>query len=84
MLVKYKKLSKARGITVPKDLAANAGFFAGAAVDLVETEEGVLLRKHVPTCSVCGSIVEVNTVLGKEICAECAAKMAKEIGEKYA
>lgn len=84
MLIKYKKLSKARGLTVPKDLAANAGFFSGAAVDLVETEDGILLRKHVPTCTVCGSVESVNTVLGKEVCAECAAKMAKEIGEKYA
>lgn len=35
-LVKYKKVSKARGITVPKDIAEVYGIFAGAAVDLVD------------------------------------------------
>lgn len=83
-LIKYKKLSKARGVTVPKDLAANIGLFAGSAVDLVETAEGILLRKHVPTCVFCGSVESVDTVKGKEICAKCAREMRKEIDSKYA
>lgn len=83
-LIKYKKLSKARGITVPKDLAANLGIFAGAAVDLVEREDGILLRKHIPSCVFCGSIESVDTVKGKEICAKCACEMREEINSKYA
>lgn len=83
-LIKYKKLSKARGITVPKDLAANLGIFAGSAVDLVEREDGILLRKHVPTCVFCGSIESVDTVKGREICAKCACEMREEINSKYA
>ena len=83
-LIKYKKLSKARGVTVPKDLAANLGMFAGAAVDLVETSEGILLRKHVPTCVFCGSVESVDTVKGREICAKCACEMREAINSKYA
>lgn len=83
-LVKYKRLSKARGVTIPKDLAANLGMFAGAAVDLVETDEGILLRKHVPTCVFCGSVESVDTVKGKEVCAKCAREMREEINSKYA
>ncbi len=83
-LIKYKKLSKTRSVTVPKDLAANVGMFAGGAVDLVETADGILLRKHVPTCVLCGSVESVNTVKGKEICAKCACEMRKEIESKYA
>ncbi len=83
-LIKHKKLSKARSVTVPKDLAANAGMFAGGAVDLVETADGILLRNHVPTCVLCGSVESVNTVMGKEICAKCACEMRKEIDSKYA
>lgn len=83
-LVKYKRLSKARGVTIPKDLAANLGMFAGAAVDLVETDEGILLRKHVPSCVFCGSVESVDTVKGKEICAKCAREMREEINSKYA
>lgn len=83
-LIKYKKLSKARGVTVPKDLAANLGMFAGAAVDLVEVKGGILLRKHVPTCVFCGSVESVDTVKGREICAKCAREMREEINSKYA
>lgn len=83
-LVKHKKLSKTRGVTIPKDLAANLGMFAGAAVDLVETDEGILLRKHVPSCVFCGSVESVDTVKGKEICAKCAREMREEINSKYA
>ena len=83
-LVKYKRLSKTRGVTIPKDLAANLGMFAGAAVDLVETDEGILLRKHVPTCVFCGSVESVDTVKGKEVCAKCAREMREEINSKYA
>lgn len=83
-MIKYKKLSKARGVTIPKDLAANLGLFAGSAIDLVETAEGILLRKHVPTCVFCGSAEFVDTVKGKEICAKCAHEMREEINSKYA
>lgn len=83
-MIKYKKLSKARGVTIPKDLAANLGLFAGSAVDLVETTEGILLRKHVPTCVFCGSVESVDTVKDKEVCAKCAYEMREEINNKYA
>lgn len=83
-LVKYKKVSKARGITVPKDIAEVYGIFAGAAVDLVERNDGILLRKHLPTCTLCGSTESVDTVKGKEICAKCAREMREEINIKYA
>ncbi len=83
-LIKYKKLSMARSVTVPKDIAANAGMFAGSAVDLVETAEGILLRNHVPTCVLCGSVEAVNTIKGKEVCAKCACEMREEINSKYA
>lgn len=83
-MIKYKKLSKTRGVTVPKDLAANLGLFAGSAIDLVEMKEGILLRKHVPTCVFCGSVESVDTVKGKEVCAKCAGKIREEINSKYA
>ena len=83
-LIKHKKLSASRSVTIPKDLAANTGLFSGAAVDLVETDDGILLRKHNPTCVCCGSVESVGTVKGKEICAKCACEIRKEIDEKYA
>ena len=46
MLVKHKKITKGNGVTLPKDLRANFGIHAGQGIDLVETSEGILLKKH--------------------------------------
>lgn len=82
-IIKHKKLSKARGVTIPKDLAAAKGFFAGNGVDLVETESGILLRNHVAVCRFCGSVESVGVVKGEDVCAKCAAEIRAEIAEKF-
>lgn len=84
MIKKSKRLNKARGLTVPKDLAAAKGLFAGNAIDLVETDDGILVRNHVPTCRYCGSTESIGTIMNEEVCAKCAAEIRKEINEKYA
>ena len=83
-IIKHKRLSKARSITVPKDMAASIGMFPSSAVDLIEQEDGILIRKHVKTCVYCGSIESVDTIMGKEVCAKCAYDMRQEIDNKYA
>lgn len=79
MNTKHKKLSKASGITIPKDMRLSAGFFPGIAVDLTETEEGILIRKHIPVCRFCGSPEKVVRFHDEEICAECAAALSEEV-----
>lgn len=81
---KYKKLSKARGITIPKDIAAETGIFGGSAVDLTATDKGILITKHIPTCIYCGSAESVGELRGKEICAKCAREIRKELDNIYA
>lgn len=82
-IIKHKKLSKSRGVTIPKDLAAAKGFYAGNGVDLIEVEDGILLRNHVPVCRFCGSVESVAKVKGEEICAKCAVELRAEIAEKF-
>ncbi len=41
-MTRFKKLSKSRGITIPKDMAAELDFDAGTALDLT-AEEGKLM-----------------------------------------
>ena len=40
MTKKFKRLSKARSITIPRDLAAQLDMGAGTAVDLTATQDG--------------------------------------------
>lgn len=79
MNIKHKKISKASGVTIPKDLRLSAGFVPGTAVDLTETEDGILIRKHVPVCRFCGSLDKVVSFHGEEICADCAAALNEEV-----
>lgn len=82
-MIKHKRLTSKSGITIPKDLRHRVGYTPGMAVDLVATGEGVLVRKHVPTCSICGSVDSVVGVHGYEICKGCVALMAEEVRKRY-
>ena len=82
-MTKVKKLTKNRSLTIPKDIAAEAGILGGTAVDLVGTEDGIYIAKHIPTCVYCGSPEKVKRLRDKEICAECAGGIRKEIEKIY-
>lgn len=74
-----KKINKNGSITLPKQLRTEAGLFKGNAVDIVMSDDGITITKHVPTCSFCGSTERVRSVMGIEICRDCAAKIHKAV-----
>lgn len=74
-----KKISKNGSITLPKQLRTEAGIFAGNAVDIEMTNEGIKIKKHVPTCHFCGNTENVKNVIGIDICRDCAAKIHKAV-----
>jgi transcriptional pleiotropic regulator of transition state genes len=77
--IKHKKLTKSSGVTIPKDMRLAAGFVPGMAVDLTETEDGILISKHVPVCRFCGSPDNVVNFHTEEICAKCADALNEEV-----
>lgn len=79
-MVKFKKLSKARGVTIPKDLAAFLDLKAGDAVDLEACGNGTLaIAKHVNTCRFCGGAENVKRFGDVFVCPVCAARLYKEV-----
>lgn len=74
-----KQLNNKSGITIPKQIRAEAGWFPGMAMDVEATSEGVLIKKHVPTCQFCGTIDKVAQVLGIEVCLKCGEKIAEAV-----
>ncbi|MCM1525516.1 MAG: AbrB/MazE/SpoVT family DNA-binding domain-containing protein, partial [Ruminococcus sp.] len=78
-MVKSKKLTKNRSLTIPKDIAAAAGIIGGTAVDLTSSAGGIIITKHVPACVYCGSAESVKVLRGTEICAKCAEEIRKEL-----
>ncbi len=78
-MVKFKKLSKARGITIPKDIAAHLDIDAGTAVDLTAADGKLIVTKHVDTCRFCGSVENVKQFSDVFVCPICAARLYKEV-----
>ena len=79
---KFKRLSKSRSITIPRDMAAQLDIDAGTAVDLTTTQDGkLIISKHVDTCRFCGGADNVKQFRGMVICPVCATALYTEVCE---
>lgn len=84
-MVKSKKISRNRSVTIPKDIAAAVGITAGTAVDLIDSDDMIMIRRHIPICFFCGKDVVNDSyhLCGKTVCANCAVELRKEYDEHY-
>lgn len=78
-MVKFKRLSKSRGVTIPKDIAAHLDFGAGTAVDLTAADGKLIISKHVDTCRFCGGAENIRQFGDVFVCPVCAARLYKEV-----
>ena len=77
---KYKKLTKSRGLTIPRDMAEYLDLPAGTPVDLTASADGKLvITKHIDTCRFCGGVENVKQFGGIFCCPMCAAKLYEEV-----
>lgn len=82
-----KKMGSKGGVTIPQQLRHASGIMPGAPIDVEDAPGGgLIIKKHVPSCIICGGVAEVAQLNGVEICAACAAtllakaKMTTETG----
>jgi antitoxin component of MazEF toxin-antitoxin module len=73
MEIKFKKLTKSRGLTIPRDMAAHLDLDAGTAVDLTASADGKLI------CRFCGGAEKVKQFGGIFCCPLCATKLYQEV-----
>lgn len=77
---KYKKLTKSRGLTIPRDMAAHLNFDAGTAVDLTAPGDGkLIITRHIDTCRFCGGADKVKQFGDIYCCPLCATKLYQEV-----
>ena len=81
MNIRHRKMPRSGGLTIPKEMRAEAGLFPGTAVDIAVTENGILIGRHVPVCRFCGSIEKVVEYRGSEICSVCADKIMERVNK---
>lgn len=78
---KFKKMSKNRGVTIPRDMAELADMKAGTALDLTVADGKIIISKHIDTCRFCGSAENVKRFHDVCCCPMCAAELYKEVAE---
>ncbi len=77
---KFKKLTKSRGLTIPRDMAAHLDFDAGTAVDLTASGDGkLIITRHIDTCRFCGGAETVKQFGDIYCCPLCATKLYQEV-----
>lgn len=81
-VLKHKKLTSRRGVSLTKDICAFAGLESGDPVDIIAEDNGaVTIKKHSPKCRFCGDNRNAVSVMGIEVCPSCADRLAKEVSE---
>ncbi len=79
--IKYKVISKSGSLTIPAEIRREYNsFLGGEAVDITIVDGKLIIAPHTPRCIFCGSVEEVTTNAGKNVCKACIRKMAKEAG----
>lgn len=72
---KAKKITRSGGLNIPRALRLETGLLPGVPVDIAAEGDRLCIQKHTLSCRFCGSVDEVKTVLGLEICRKCAEKL---------
>lgn len=81
--MRSKRLTSKCGITIPKDIRAQVGWWPGMGVDIEEGgDHSVIIRPHVPVCRFCGAVDHVIEVSGISVCRDCATVLREEL-DKY-
>ncbi len=79
-VLKHKKLTSKRGVSLTKDICAYVGLDGGDPVDIAaEDDVTVTIKKHTPKCRFCGDNRSAVRVMGIEVCPACAQRLAKEV-----
>lgn len=78
----FKKVSKAGGITIPQIMRHELNIPKGAAVEVETVEDALIIRKHIPTCILCGSADDVVIIDGTELCSKCLERFNEKAKEE--
>lgn len=79
-VLKHKKLTSKRGVSLTKDICAYAGLEGGDPVDIAAEDDGtVTIKKHTPKCRFCGDDRSAVSVMGIDVCPSCAERLAREV-----
>lgn len=75
---KYRRISRAGGITVPSDVRRELDIQPGDGMELTVTQDNrIVMQPYRMRCTFCGSTGDVDRFHGKGICHGCREKLRK-------
>lgn len=69
--MKYKKITKAGGITIPSDVRRTFNLMPGDAVDIDAQGNKIVITAHIDRCFICRNEHDVVSYQGKAFCKKC-------------
>ena len=70
-----RKIDELGRIVVPKEMRKSLSIENGDEVEILFTEDGILVKKYIPYCVLCSGKDDLQPVEGKYICRDCRAKI---------
>lgn len=66
-------------IVLPKELREVYNFGARDGIEILTTEEGLLLKKYNPGCEFCGKFESIKYFKGKKLCIRCRKEISEDV-----
>lgn len=75
-----RKIDGVGRLAIPREIRRTMDWPEGIPLEIFTDGEKVILKKYEPGCIFCGSIEDVDTIKGKNICRACQAEIGKRVG----
>ncbi|OPA76647.1 AbrB family transcriptional regulator [Paenibacillus selenitireducens] len=66
-------------VVIPKELRRTQGIKEGDPMEIFVTSQGIVFRKYVPGCFLCGNLVDLALVNGRDICLSCRTSASRTV-----
>ena len=68
-----RKVDEIGRVVLPKDVRDNFEIATGSELEIIQTEEGILLKKHAPECIFCGCTENIIMIKDRPVCENCVS-----------
>ncbi len=74
-----RKIDNLGRLVLPVELRRGLGLDEDPTVEIFVEEDTIVLKKYQPACLFCGEAKNVTSYMGRNICANCRAAIAKQL-----
>lgn len=64
-------------VVIPVEIRRNLGIRTEDSLEIFVDGQYIMLKKYEPSCIFCGSMEDIHTIHGKNICGDCIRELKK-------